>query len=139
MLPRPFRRAAGPPVPTPAHARLSAYFNLDQGGGTIRGVRLAGNLALAPIFERWFAPLKDFGVTLVSPRGGCSSDCASFEEAGIPSPVFVQDPLDFPSRTLHTSADTADHLIPDDLRQAAVVGATVLYNTAQRDERLPRK
>lgn len=139
LFPAAMRRAAGPPVPTPSHASLSAYYNLDQGGGKIRGVRLAGNTALAPIFERWFAPLHDLGVTLVSPRGRCtSSDCAPFEEAGIPSPIFLQDPLDF-SRTLHTSADTADHLIPEDLRQAAVVVATVLYNTAQREERLPRK
>ena len=139
LLPPAARRAAGPPAPTPAHARLSAYYNLDQGGGKIRGVRLTGNVALAPIFERWFAPLKDLGVTLVSPRGGCASDCAPFEEAGIPSPLFLQDPLDYASRTLHTTADTADHLIADDLRQAAVVVATVLYNTAQRDEGLPRK
>ena len=78
-------------------------------------------------------------MTLVSPRGGCASDCASFEEAGIPSPLFLQDPLDYPSRTLHTSADTTDHLIPDDLRQAAVVVATMLYNTAMREELLPRR
>jgi hypothetical protein len=126
LRPAPLRRAAGSPAPTASHARLSAYYNLDQGGGRIRGVRLTGNLALAPIFERWFAPLKDLGVTLVSPRGGCASDCATFEEAGIPSPLFLQDPLDFPSRTLHTSADTADHLIPEDLGQAAVVVATIL-------------
>lgn len=139
LLPEAVRRAAGPPVTKPAHARLSAYYNLDQGGGKIRGVRLAGNVALAPIFERWLAPLKDLGVAVVSPRGGCASDCAPFEEAGIPTPLFLQDPLDYPSRTLHTSADTADHLIPEDLRQAAVVVATMLYNTAQRDEPLPRK
>lgn len=139
LIPVAVRRAASAPVPAPAHARLSAYYNLDQGGGKIRGVRLTGNTALMPIFERWFAPLKDLGVTLVSPRGGCASDCASFEEAGIPSPLFLQDPLDYPSRTLHTSADTTDHLIPDDLRQAAVVVATMLYNTAMREELLPRR
>ncbi len=105
-------RQPAPPSPKPAHARLSAYYNLDQGGGKIRGVRLTGRMALAPIFERWFAPLNDLGVTAVSPRGGCASDCAPFEEAGIPSPLFLQDPLDLPTRTLHTSADTADHLIP---------------------------
>jgi carboxypeptidase Q len=139
VIPEFVRRPAGPPVPRPGHARLSAYYNLDQGGGKIRGVRLNGNLALAPIFERWFAPLTDLGVAVVSPRGGCASDCAPFDEAGIPSPVFVQDPLDLATRTLHTSADTADALIPEDLRQAAVVAATTLYNTAQRDELLPRK
>ena len=126
LLPPGFRRAAGPPAPMPGHAGLSAYYNLDQGGGRIRGVRLTGNMALAPIFQRWFAPLKDLGVTLVSPRGGCASDCLVFEQAGIPSPLFLQDLLDYPSRTLHTSADTADHLIPDDLRQPAVVVATIL-------------
>ena len=139
LLPDMMRRPAAPPSPKPAHGRLSAYYNLDQGGGKIRGVRLTGRMALAPIFERWFAPLNDLGVTAVSPRGGCASDCAPFEEAGIPSPLFLQDPLDLPTRTLHTSADTADHLIPEDLRQAAVVVATMLYNTAMRDEALPRK
>ena len=138
LVPVMMRRPAGSPVPKPAHARLSAYYNLDQGGGKIRGVRLTGRTALAPIFERWFVPLKDLGVIVVSPRGGCASDCAAFEEAGIPSPLFLQDPLDLPTRTLHTSADTADSLIPEDLRQAAVVVATMLYNTAQREERLPR-
>jgi len=118
---------------------LSAYYNLDQGGGKIRGVRLTGRMAMAPIFERWFAPLEDLGVTAVSPRGGCASDCVPFEEAGIPSPLFLQDPLDLPTRTLHTSADTADHLIPEDLKQAAVVVATMLYNTAMRDEVMPRR
>jgi carboxypeptidase Q len=139
LLPPAFRRAAGPAAPAPAHARLSAYYNLDQGGGKVRGVRLTGNMALAPIFERWFVPLKDLGVTLVSPRGGCASDCLAFEQAGIPSPLLLQDPLDYLSRMPHTSVDTADHLIPEDLRQAAVVVATMLWNTAQRDERLPRK
>jgi carboxypeptidase Q len=139
VLPEFVRRPAGPPVPRPGHARLSVYYNLDQGGGKVRGVRLNGNVALAPIFERWFAPLTDLGVSVVSPRGGCASDCAPFEEAGIPSPMFLQDPLDLPTRTLHTSADTADALIPDDLRQAAVVVATMLYNTAMRDELLPRR
>jgi carboxypeptidase Q len=138
-VPEAMRRPVGSPTPRPGHARLSAYYNLDQGGGKIRGVRLNGNTALAPVFERWIAPLKELGVAVVSPRGGCASDCAAFEDAGIPSPVFLQDPLDFSTRTLHTSADTADALIPEDLRQAAVVVATFLYNTAMRDEMLPRK
>jgi len=139
LMPEGMRRLTGPVVPKPGHARLSALYNLDQGGGKIRDVRLAGNLALAPIFERWIAPLMDLGVTLVSPRGGCASDCLPFAEAGIPTPLFLQDPLDYTTRTMHTSSDTADHLIAEDLRQAAVVVATMLYNTAQRDELLPRR
>ena len=138
FLPEALRRLAGAPVPKPAHARLSALYNLDQGGGKIRGVRMNGNSAMAPIFERWIAPLKDLGVAIVSPRGGCASDCAPFADAGIPTPLFLQDPLDYTTRTLHSTSDTADHLIPDDLKQAAVVVATMLYNTAQRDELLPR-
>ena len=102
-------------------------------------MRVDGNLALAPIFERWSVPLKDLGMAVVSPRGGCASDCAPFIEAGIPSPIFLQDPLEFPTRTLHTGSDTADYFIPEDLRQAAVVVATFLYNTAVRDELLPRR
>jgi carboxypeptidase Q len=139
VMPEFVRPVSGPAVPKPAHARLSAYYNLDQGGGKIRGVRLDGNLALAPIFERWSGPLKDLGMAVVSPRGGCASDCAPFIEAGIPSPIFLQDPLELPTRTLHTSSDTADYFIPEDLRQAAVVVATFLYNTAVRDELLPRR
>jgi hypothetical protein len=102
-------------------------------------VRVNGNTALLPIFERWIAPLKDLGVAVASPRGGCASDCLAFEQAGIPTPRFLQDPLDYTARTLHSSSDTFDHLIPADLRQAAVVVATFLYNTAQRDEMLPRR
>ena len=67
---------------------------------------MTGRTALVPIFERWFAPLKDLGVIVVSPRGGCASDCVAFEEAGIPTPRFLQDPLDHTTRTLHSSGDT---------------------------------
>ena len=137
-LPEALRRRVGPISPGADHARISAVYNIDNGGGRIRGVRLAGNLALTPIFERWIAPLRDLGMTLVASRGGCASDCLSFERVGIPTPLFLQDPLDYPTRTLHTTSDTFDHLIPEDLRQASVVTATMLYNTAMRDELLPR-
>jgi carboxypeptidase Q len=137
-LPEVFRQRVGPVTPKDGHARISAVYNLDQGSGKIRGVRLTGNLALRPIFERWIAPLRDLGATLVAARGGCASDCLSFERVGIPTPLFLQDPLDYTTRTLHTTSDTFDHLIPEDLRQAAVVTATMLYNTAMRDELLPR-
>jgi carboxypeptidase Q len=138
-IPEAMRTPAGAPTPKPAHALISAMYDLDQGGGRIRGVRVNGNTALSPIFERWIAPLRDLGVAVVSPRGGCASDCLPFDQAGIPSPIFLQDPLDYTTRTLHSSSDTFDHLIPDDMKQAAVVVATFLYNTAMRDERLPRR
>ena len=139
LIPEAMRTPSGAPIPKPAHALLSAMYDLDQGGGRIRGVRVNGHAALLPIFERWIAPLKDLGVAVASPRRGCASDCLPFEQAGIPTPQFLQDPLDYTARTLHSSSDTFDHLIPADMRQAAVVVATFLYNTAQRDEMLPRR
>jgi Zn-dependent M28 family amino/carboxypeptidase len=136
-VPESMRPIIGPITPKPDHARLSAVYTLDAGGGRIRGMTL-GNAALVPIFERWLAPLKDLGVTLVSARQDCGGDCRSFDEAGIPSPAFKQDPLEYESRTRHTSMDTYERLVPDDLRQAAVVVATIVYNTALREEMLPR-
>jgi carboxypeptidase Q len=138
LIPEAMRTPNGAVVPKPAHGLLSAMYDLDQGGGRIRGVR-ANLTALRPIFEQWIAPLKDLGVAVVSPRDGCASDCLPFQQAGIPAPLFLQDPLDYTTRTLHSSSDTFDHLIPDDMKQAAVVVATFLYNTAMREELLPRR
>ncbi len=137
-MPEFLRRSAGPVSPKPDHARVSAVYTLDAGGGRIRGVSLSGNLALVPIFRRWFEPLEDLGVTMVAARGDCGGDCRTFEQVGIPTPSFKQDPLDYDTRTHHTNMDTYEHLIPEDLRQAAIVVATMLYNTAMCDRMLPR-
>jgi Zn-dependent M28 family amino/carboxypeptidase len=138
LMPEFARRRVGPAVPKPDHARLSAIYNVDLGAGRIRGVGVAGNAALVPIFEQWIAPLRDLGVTLVTLRPRCAGDCRPFEQAGIPSPGVIQDPLEYDTRTHHTNSDTYDRLVPEDLRQAAVVMATFLYNTAMRDQLLPR-
>jgi carboxypeptidase Q len=138
QIPEAMRRRVGPVSPKPEHARLSAIYNVDLGGGRIRGVGVAGNEALVPIFEQWIAPLRDLGVTLVTLRPRCAGDCRPFEQAGIPSPGVIQDPLEYDTRTHHTNIDTYDRLVPEDLRQAAVVMATFLYNTAMRDQLLPR-
>jgi Zn-dependent M28 family amino/carboxypeptidase len=137
-IPEFMRSRSGALVPRQEHARLSAVFNLDAGGGRIRGVSLGGNAALVPIFERWVAPLADLGMTMVSPRDDCGGDCRPFKEAGIPTPSFKQDPLEYDTRTHHTNMDTYDRLVAADMQQAAVVVATMLYNTAMRDELLPR-
>jgi hypothetical protein len=136
-VPEFLRRRAGPIAFKPEHARISAIFTLDAGGGRIRGISV-GTPALAAIFEPWVAPLRDLGMTLVSPRADCGGDCRPFAEVGLPTPVFRHDPLDYDTRTHHTNMDTFEHLIPDDLRQAAVVVATMLYKTAMREEMLPR-
>jgi Zn-dependent M28 family amino/carboxypeptidase len=137
LMPEFTRLRTGPMVPKPDHARLSAVYNVDLGAGRIRGVG-AGNAALVPIFEQWIGPLRDLGVTLVTARPRCPGDCRPFAEAGIPTPGVIQDPLEYDTRTHHTNSDTYDRLVPDDLRQASVVVATLLYNTAMRDELLPR-
>jgi carboxypeptidase Q len=97
-----------------------------------------GTPSLAAIFEPWVAALRDLGMTMVSPNTDCGGDCRPFAEVGLPTPVFTQDPLDYDTGTPHTNMDTYEHLIADELRQAAVVVVTMLYNTAKREEMLPR-
>src|SRR4029453_8415553 len=137
-IPEAMRKRVGPIVTKPDHARLSAVYNVDLGAGRIRGIALAGNAALVPIFQHWIAPLHDLGMTLVTLRPQCAGDCRPFADAGIPTPGVIQDPLEYDTRTHHTSSDTYERLIPEDLRQASVVMATLLYNTAMRDQMLPR-
>ena len=131
------RRRTGPILPKAGHARISAIFTLDAGGGRIRGVSV-GHAGLVPIFKSWMDPLRDLGVTMVSPNSDCGGDCRPFAEVGIPALVFRHDPLDYSTRTHHTNMDAYEYLVPEDLRQAAIVVAAMLYNTAMRDQLLPR-
>lgn len=126
-------------APKPGHERLSAYYNLDNGTGRIRGVWLQGNLAVEPVFRAWLPPLRDLGVTTLVSRSVRGSDYASFDEVGIPAFQFMQDRLEYNSRTHHSNTDFFDHLKRDDLVQMVPVVATFAYNTAVRDEKLPRK
>lgn len=123
----------------PAHARVSAYFNSDNGTGRIRGVWLQGNLAAGRIFETWIEPLKDLGVVALAPRSVSSTDHVSFDNVGIPAFQFMVDRLEYNSRTHHSSMDTVDRVQRDDMVQHATVIATFAYNAAMRDEKLPRK
>jgi carboxypeptidase Q len=133
------RQIVGPLTTKPEYSLISAYFNLDNGGGRLQGIYASDNAAIAPIFEQWIAPLKDLGVTTVTLRPSGSSDQDSFDEVGIPAFQFIQDPRDYETRSVHTNQDTYERLSPDDLKQAAVVEATFLYNAAMRDQMLPRK
>ncbi len=123
----------------PEHERLSAYYNVDNGSGRIRGVWMQGNLAVRPIFQQWIEPLRDLGVTTLAGRAVSGSDYVSFEDAGIPAFQFIQDRLEYNSRTHHSNMDYVDRVQRDDVLQMAVVVATFAYNTAMRDEKLPRK
>jgi carboxypeptidase Q len=123
----------------PEHAKIAAYFNSDNGTGRVRGVWLQSNMAVAPIFEQWIAPLKDLGVTILGPRSVASTDHVSFDNAGIPAFQFLVDRLEYNARTHHSTMDTFDRVQRDDMIQQATVIAVFAYNAAMRDEKLPRK
>jgi len=146
--------AANPPDPDniPAYLRtkgaltttkewetLDAYYNLDNGTGKVRGVYTQENFAIEPIFAQWIAPLKDLGVSTISPQNTGGTDHLSFDAMGLPGFQFIQDPMDYETRTHHSDMDTVDRLHAADLAQAAVVEAIFLYNTSERDAMMPRK
>jgi carboxypeptidase Q len=138
-LPEFMRRAVGPLEVKPEQKLISGYFNVDNGSGKIRGVYLQGNGAIAPIFAQWIAPLKDLGVTTLTMRNTGGTDHLSFDAVGIPGFQFIQDNLDYESRTHHSNQDVFERLQPSDLKQIATIEALFVYNAAQRDQMLPRK
>ena len=138
-LPEYMRRAAGPLEVKPEQKLISGYFNVDNGSGKIRGIYTQGNTAMAPIFAQWMAPLKDLGVTTVTNRNTGGTDHLSFDAVGIPGFQFIQDPLDYETRTHHSNEDTVERLQIADLKQIATVEAIFVYNAAMRDQMLPRK
>jgi carboxypeptidase Q len=138
-LPEWIRKPAGPVQLKPDQQKISGYFNVDNGTGKIRGIYLQENAAIAPIFAQWIEPLNDLGVTTLTMRNTGGTDHEAFDAVGIPGFQFIQDPLDYGSRTHHSNMDTYERLQPEDLAQAAVVEAIFVYNTAMRDQMLPRK
>ncbi len=138
-LPDFLRKPAGPVELKPEQQKISGYFNVDNGTGKIRGVYLQQNAAIASIFQQWIQPLSDLGVTAITMRDTGGTDHEAFDSVGIPGFQFIQDMLDYSARTHHSNMDTYERLQPDDLAQAATVEAIFVYNTAQRDQMLPRK
>jgi len=138
-LPDFLRKPAGPVQLKPEQQKISGYFNVDNGSGKIRGVFLQENAAVAPIFQQWMAPLQDLGVSTLTMRNTGGTDHEAFDSVGVPGFQFIQDLLDYGSRTHHSNMDTYERLQADDLAQAAVVEAIFVYNTAMRDQMLPRK
>ncbi|HVG42959.1 MAG TPA: M20/M25/M40 family metallo-hydrolase [Chitinophagaceae bacterium] len=123
----------------PEHSKVSAYYNLDNGGGKIRGIYAQGNTSVVPIFSKWLEPFKELGAQTVTINNTGSTDHVSFDAVGVPGFQFIQDPLEYNTRTHHTNMDTYDHLVPADLKQASAVVAAFVYNTAQSTDKLPRK
>jgi hypothetical protein len=129
----------GPLALKPEQAKISAYFNLDNGTGKVRGVYTQENAAAVPIFEEWLKPLHDLGATTITMRNTGGTDHLSFDEVGIPGFQFIQDEVEYEMRTHHTNFDTYERLQRDDLMQAAVVIATFVWEAANRPEMFPRK
>jgi Zn-dependent M28 family amino/carboxypeptidase len=138
-LPKRMRETTWPLQPLPGHGKVSAYFNLDFGSGRIRGIFAEENAAVVPIFEAWTELVRDLGATTVSPKSVGGTDHVPFNRVGVPGFQFIQDRMDYMTRTHHTDVDTYDHLVRDDLVQASTVLATFLWHAANRDEPLPRR
>jgi hypothetical protein len=137
-LPEWARTDKGEVQPKPEHAKLAAYFNLDNGTGKVRGIYAQENAAVAPIFTSWLEPLRDLGATTVTMRNTTSTDHISFDEVGLPGFQFIQDDVEYESRTHHTNWDSFERLQREDLMQASVVAATFVWQAANRDQMLPR-
>jgi hypothetical protein len=138
-LPAFLRSSRGKLEPARDYGRLAAYFNVDNGGGKIRGVYAQENMAVTPIFEAWLKPFNDVGATTVTQRGTGGTDHLSFDRIGLPGFQFVQDGLDYNTNVHHTDMDVYDHIVPEDLKQASAIVASFAYNAAMRQEKLPRK
>jgi carboxypeptidase Q len=119
--------------------KLSVYLNLDNGTGKIRGIYTQGNTAVEPIFNQWFQAFHDLGAATLSLQNTGGTDHLSFDAIGLPGFQFIQDPMEYGSRTHHSNMDTYDHLSGEDMKQAAVIIASFVYDAAQREEKMPRK
>jgi Zn-dependent M28 family amino/carboxypeptidase len=123
----------------PEHAKLAAYFNVDNGTGAIRGVYLQRNEAVAPIFQAWMEPFRNIGMTTLSIRNTGGTDHLAFDEVGLPGFQFIQDAVEYDTRTHHSNMDVYDRIQPSDMIQNAVIVASFVYNAANREQKLPRK
>ena len=153
QAPPPTAASANPQAPVfkPEYDRLNVYFNVDSGTGAVRGIYLQGNEALRPIFRRWLMPFNEIDVkdkngkevtytaSTISVANASGSDFLSFDAIGLNGLDFLQDEVEYENRTWHSSQDNYDRIIPEDVKQAAVIIAAFVYNAAMMDGKLPRK
>jgi Zn-dependent M28 family amino/carboxypeptidase len=125
--------------PTAEHDGFAGYFNIDNGTGRIRGIYLQGNEMVRPIFEQWFAAMKDLTPGVITIRNTGGTDHQSYDAVGLPGFQFIQDPMDYDTRTHHSNMDVYDRIQAGDLEQMAVIEAAFVYNAATRADKLPRK
>ncbi len=134
-----YMRPKGKLVLKPEQQKVSAYFNLDNGTGRIRGIYAQENAAVKPIFEKWFEPFSDLSATTITMRNTGGTDHLSFDEVDIPGFQFIQDPMDYETRTHHSNMDVYERASKEDLMEAAVIMASFVYDAAMRDQMMPRK
>jgi hypothetical protein len=137
--PGPGQAAQGQLGTKPEHEKLSGYFNLDNGTGRIRGVYMQGNAGVWPIFRQWLAPFSEMGAQTLTMSNTSGTDHLSFDSVGLPGFQFIQDEVEYDTRTHHSNMDVFDRIQADDMKQAATIMAAFVYQTAMRDEKLPRK
>jgi hypothetical protein len=125
--------------PKPDYEKFSAYFNLDNGTGKIRGVYMQGNEQVRPLFRQWLAPFREMGASTLSISNTGGTDHLSFDTIGLPGFQFIQDEIEYETRTHHSNQDVFDRIQAEDMKQAAVIMAVFIYNTAMLDEKIPRK
>src|ERR1041385_4531969 len=132
-----------PPAPVlvkgPEYDKVAGYFNLDNGTGKIRGVYLQANESIAPLFRQWLAPFRDLGAETLTLSNTGGTDHLSYDAIGLPGFQFIQDEIEYDTRTHHSNMDVFDRIQGDDMKQAATIMAAFVYNTAMRDEKLPKK
>ncbi len=126
-------------VKTSNYDKLSAYYNLDNGTGKIRGVYMQGNSGVRSIFETWLAPFADMGARTLTLSNTGGTDHLSFDRIGLPGFQFIQDEIEYDTRTHHSNQDNYDRIQADDMKQAATIMAAFVYQTAMMDEKIPRK
>ncbi len=123
----------------PDYDKFAAYYNIDNGTGKIRGVYMQGNEKARPIFRQWLAPFKEMGANTLSIGNTGGTDHLAFDSVGLPGFQFIQDEVEYSTRTHHSNMDSYDRIQADDMKQMAIILAAFVYQTAMMDERFPRK
>jgi hypothetical protein len=131
--------ATNAPKFKPEYEKFNVYFNADSGTGRIRGIYLQGNEPLRPLFREWLGPFRDMGASTITVSNAGGSDFLSFDAIGLPGLDFLQDDMEYETRTWHSNQDTFDRIVPEDVKQGAVIIATFVYNAAMTDQKLVRK
>src|SRR6266536_1065082 len=126
-------------ITMPEYEKFSSYFNLDNGTGKVRGVYLQGNESARALFRQWLAPFRDMGAATLSISNTFGTDHLSFDAIGLPGFQFIQDEIEYDTRTHHSNQDVFDRIQGDDMKQASTIMAAFVYSAATRDEKLPRK